>query len=194
MNLPAFLSQMLGNAAQEFRTTDPTTDRFIHYLAQLQAQAFGRWAHVARSGVRCTVRFRPPGGPVLDCTSPGIGGCVACGQPCCLQHSMVSASGECVCMACIYKLVSGSKTASEPPPRVDPHPDDQDKLRRQYLRALKLKGNPSADEIRAAFKRRAADEHPDRFPPAKRRAQERKFKKLGQARDWLLKNLHQEAA
>jgi hypothetical protein len=187
---------MLGNVAQEFRTTDPVTDRFIRYLAMLQAQAFGRWSHVARSGVRCTVRFRPPGGPILDCTSPAIGGCVACQQPCCLEHSMVSKAGEAICMACVYQLVSESKPASEPPPRVEQPDEDesQDKLRRRYLRVLGLKGTPTPEQIRAAFRRKAAKEHPDRFPPDKRPAQEKKFKRLGEARDWLLKHLHREAA
>jgi hypothetical protein len=192
MNVQSFLSQMLGRAAQEMRTTDPITDRAIHFLAQIQSQAFGRWSHVSRSGVRCTVRFRPPGGPMIDCTNPAIAGCVACGQPVCLGHAMVSGSGEAVCMACVYQLVSERKAPQEP--QVPVSDEEEDKLRRKHLRALGLKGNPSEQEIRAAFTKRAAKEHPDRYPPARRAAQERKFKRLGNARDWLIEHLHKEAA
>jgi hypothetical protein len=191
MNLQGVLSQMLGRAAQEMRTTDPVTDRSIHFLAQIQAQAFGRWAHVSRSGVRCTVRFLPPSGAMIDCTSPAVGGCVACGQPVCLGHAMVSGSGEVVCMACVYKVVSERKSSRGSP---TPHQEGDEKIRRKHLRTLGLEGSPAESEIRAAYKSRAARAHPDRYSPSKRDAQERKFKRIGQAKDWLLEHLHLEAA
>lgn len=212
MSFQNLISQVLGHAAQNVSTNDPITDRMLHFFARLQSQAFGPWSSIARSGMTCAVRFRPQGAPtVLHCSNPAIGGCIACGQPTCLEHALVSASGEIVCRGCVDDVrIRAGRHPGARSGHVGPSPEsgagsassaveEHDKLRRMFLRRLKLKGSPSASQINAAYRKLAVQHHPDKFPSEKfsarrRRAEERKFKELSEAKDWLLSDLERRAA
>ena len=92
------ISQVLGQAGQTVKTKDPVIDRLLHWVARLQIQVFGPWTQIGRSGITCDVRFRPHGSPsVMQCNSPAIAACIACGQTTCIEHALVAASGEVIC-------------------------------------------------------------------------------------------------
>ncbi len=201
MRLESLVSQLLGNAARSVRTGDPAIDSAIYALSSLQEHAVaGRWLQTARLGLSCSVHFGRPGGPVLSCSSPAIGMCLACGQPACFEHAMVSVNGELVCRTCIHvQLLQGRPPATQsPPPPPSPatsqQKDETAAVRRRYLKLLGLKGRPTAEQVKTAYKKRAAQSHPDKFPEQKKAAATARFVELGKARDWLLADVEREAA
>ena len=208
MRVDSILSQLLGQAAQALPMEDPRVRKCVHYLSQLQGQLFGPWAQVGRSGITCTVRYRRPDGVFIGCNEPAISGCMVCGQGVCLDHSLVAATGEVVCRGCVDTMrrqVYGTGPRPQPgpePPTSSRGVDMDDEYegyedrreRRKHLRRLGLRGYPSANEIRAAYRKAAAKAHPDRHPSHKRDVANRKFVRLGESKDWLLDHLDEEAA
>lgn len=189
------LNQLLGRVSVD----DPAMQLNLRLTARLQQHLLGKWRNAQRMGLACQQRVRDPRGQVLRCVEPMSGTCVACRAPVCVHHSaVVFEQGDLICFSCIghaqktvpkYEQGAPSDSASEPQ-----SPADQEKLRRKFMKRLKLTGDPTEDEIRAAFKREAAKAHPDRVPPEKRQKAHEKFVMLGEARDWLLKHAKRKAA
>lgn len=195
-SLDTLLSQVFGQAAAQVTTSDPETTVAIRILGRVQAHVFGRWRMAQRQGLGCELHFAPPGQPAARCRQPMIGLCSVCQRPVCLSHAAVHLeTGTPLCFGCIELARSvtaqGHRSASAPP-----QADEQErtKLRRKHLRRLRLKGHPTEAEILAAFKRLAARAHPDRQPPGQQAVATKRFKALGQSRDWLLSELKAQAA
>lgn len=192
----ALLSLAVGQASRQFVGVDPTTTVVVRLAGRLQEHVFGRWREAAATRLPCAVRFQANNGAVAVCTESMIGACVCCRQPVCIEHANVSLStGDPICFGCI-ELARQSR-ASDPagaPPPAQVNVEQERKLRRKYLRLLKLKGQPTEDEIRQAFKREAAKAHPDRQPAADKDKAHKRFVQLGTARDWLLERARKDAA
>lgn len=196
------VSQMLGQASRGFQHDDPQATFAVRMIGRFQEHLFGRWHMAQSTQLPCAVSFQNfHTGQVTPCHQPMAGTCAVCSQPCCLDHaSVLIESGDLVCFGCIElakQAHAGGATAGphrqQAPPR-GPNPEDQRKLRRKYLRLLKLKGEPTEDEIRAAYRREAAKAHPDKHPEDKKDQAHKRFVELGAARDFLIAQCQRRAA
>ena len=160
----------------------------------------------AAAGMRCTVHHRR-----RPCGGTAIGQCMACQMPVCFEHSMISPKdGTVICFGCVGEMVRQQRGAvppraepsdSPPPPQDEPawwgvppgaSSEDQE-LRLQYLSVLGLDDSASYETIRVAYRRLAAQCHPDRVRGEQaRRAAEQRLKQINEAYSWL--NQHREAA
>lgn len=189
--MPPFdiFSQLVGKLASSFSTGNPAWDELVRGFARLSEHASSRWASVAGSGIRCTTNHRPPGGDVEVCSSPAIAACIACGQPVCFSHAYLNVTGEVVCGTCIHtKLLEGKPNAragQAPPPAPT---EDRVALRKAHLKTLRLRGKPTQDQIKSAYRKLASAAHPDKHPDDQVAANAR-FIELGKAKDWLLEDL-----
>ncbi len=192
----ALLSLAVGQASRQFVGVDPTTTAVVRMAGRLQEHVFGRWRAAGETRLPCAVRFQAHNGTVGVCTAAMIGACICCEYPVCIEHANVSlATGDPICFGCIE--LARQARASTPrgaPQSTQVNVEQERKLRRKYLRMLKLKGQPSEDEIRQAFKREAAKAHPDRQPAADKDKAHKRFVELGTARDWLLERARKDAA
>jgi len=190
--LPSLISQAVGQFSRQFSSQDPATTAAVRVLGLVQEHLFGRWAQAAQANIRCSVRF-VASGRMTPCRERMAGTCVACGGPVCLGHSAVTIEGgDLVCYGCVE--VARQVRIGQPPPKANESEEEERALRRKYMRWLKLKGSPTEEEIKAAWKREAAKTHPDRMPADKREAAEKRFKELGHARDWLVARAQRRAA
>jgi len=195
LSFDSLLSQVFGQASAAVVTQNPETTVAIRIIGRIQAHVFGRWRESQRQGIGCALHFAPPGETGRRCGQPMIGLCSVCERPVCLGHCTIHVeTGTPVCLGCIElaRNVAARGSCSQAAPSsagVDPA-----KLRRKYLRRLKLKGQPTEAEILAAFKREAARTHPDRATESRKAAATKRFKELGLARDWLLDELKHCAA
>jgi len=191
MDLRALFSHLIGQGAEHVMLEDPSAQQAVRLLSKVQMHLFGGWRAAQSMGIRCRQHARSVVVGTVACTEPMAGTCVACRQPVCLEHAaFVPGSGDLICFGCIGVAqraagVSGPSASSK---KVPPADDDDEALRKKYLKRLKLTGDPSEDEIRAAFKREAAKAHPDRAPEGKKDKAHARFVALGEARDWLLNN------
>lgn len=184
------ISQVIGEFSQGITFEDPVRTAATRVLGRMQQHLFGRWAAASLTRISCSVRTRTAGGFAV-CKSTMAGTCVACLSPVCLAHGAVMIdSGELICFGCIEGARQQRAGSAQ-----QVNKEDDKKIHRKYMRWLKLKGEPTEQEIRAAFKREAAKVHPDRMQDEKQRAEaEARFKELGQARDWLIAHLPRRAA
>ncbi|MHC4984850.1 MAG: J domain-containing protein [Planctomycetota bacterium] len=201
------IGQFLGRAAQHVSqhagVEDPETKQALTVIGLVQQHFFGRWLPAQRTRVACAIRVNHPQHGPLRCAEPMIGACVACNNPICIEHASVTiTTGDAICYACI-ELVRAQRAqqvgpipaghgpyASGRAPAPEAKDDDFKKLRRKHMRTLGLKGDPTEEEIRAAFRTKAAASHPDKArTPAAREKATKRFKKCGEARDWLIANV-----
>jgi len=210
-------AQVAGNV----ETNNPTVDRYVRAAARIMQHA-GKWAAVSSSGIRCALHLRGELGDVQPCGGAAIAACVVCRQATCFEHAMISpADGNVVCFGCIaaaqHSRRSGQPISEEPaepdeqcicrdPSQLDPRcpvhgpsarqqrHEDRTKLRAKYLRRLGLSAGASWAEIRGQYRRKVAQNHPDRFPNAQKKRQEDKLKKLNEAFEWLKRDEQRQAA
>ena len=214
MNFSGIFSQIFGQAADHLPIDNPEVAQAVRVLSKLQMHLQGKWRQAQHMGMHCEQHVRNQFGEHLRCVEPMSGTCAACRRPVCLHHSaIVAENGDLICFACIgvaqkvaraestrgatdYSEPQGEKAKGNQGPKTQsgPSPEDLEKLRKKYLKRLKLTGEPAEDEIRAAFRREAAKAHPDRAPAAQREKAHKTFVGLGEARDWLLQNLNKKAA
>ena len=206
MNVSNLLSQIFGAASEHLPIDDPEVAQMVRVMSRLQMHLQGQWRQAQRMGISCEQHVRNPRGEVLRCVEAMGGTCVACRRPVCLHHSaLVPESGDLICFGCIgLAQKSARERGPAEPPKAGPQGssygktgddgEDFEKLRKKYLRRLKLSGDPTEEEVKAAFKREAAKAHPDRAPADKRQKAHEKFVALGEARDWLLENMRKRAA
>ena len=206
MNISNLLSQIFGAASEHLPIDDPEVAQMMRLMSRVQMHLQGKWKQAQQMGISCEQHVRSPHGEVLRCVEAMGGTCVACRRPVCLHHcAIVPDSGDILCFGCIGLAQKGARErgAAEPPKpgaqgssygKSEDDDEDFEKLRKRYLRRLKLTGSPTEDEIRHAFKMEAAKAHPDRAPADKRMKAHEKFVALGEARDWLLEHLRKRAA
>jgi hypothetical protein len=194
--MPPFESlfgQFVGRLAQSFSTGNVVWDEMVKGFARLSEHASGRWAQVGAAGIRCTTHYRPPGGEVEACELPAIAACMSCGQPVCMTHAFINVVGDVCCGTCIHvKLLQGQPAAwpgKVPPPPPQAPQEDRVALRKRYLRLLKLRGRVTAEDVTKAYRKLAAQAHPDRHPEVEKKAAQERFIELGKAKDWLLEEL-----
>lgn len=203
MNFSSLFSQIFGQAADHLPIDNPEVAQAVRLISKMQMHLQGPWRHAQHMGIHCEQQARSPLGDSLRCTESMAGTCVACRKPVCLFHAaVVPENGDLLCFSCVGVAQKAARSganqkqapndyasSSKEPPR-----EDEEKLRRKFMKRLKLTGDPSEAEIRAAFKREAAKAHPDRVPPEQRDRAHQKFVGLGEARDWLLANMRKRAA
>lgn len=208
MNISSLFSQLFGHAAEHIPVDDPEFAQAIRVLSKVQMHLQSTWKHGQRMGLHCEQQVRSQNGELLRCVEPMASTCVACRRPVCLFHSaMVPETGDLICFSCIGGAQQTAKAraagrgptdysqaGSSSKSRTETPSEDEEKLRRKHLKRLKLTGEPTEDEIKAAFKREAAKAHPDRVPPERRQKAHEKFVGLGEARDWLLAHQRKKAA
>jgi len=179
-----------STAVQSLRSGNPTTDSYAQAAARLLQHA-GKWSAVSQSGVRCTTRQRTPIGTTEICRAPGIGACVVCDQPTCFNHSMISPhDGTQICFGCVGRSQQQYRAGG---PAEAPGVSDAEK-KADCLIVLGLAGEVTWAQVQAVYKAIAKEQHPDKFPPAQRKEQEKKFKKINQAYEWLKAHYEKEAA
>lgn len=205
MNISHLFSQLFGAASEHLPIDDPEVAQMVRVMSRMQMHLQGQWKQAQRMGISCEQHVRNPRGEVLRCVEPMGGTCVACRRPVCLHHcAIVPDSGDLLCFGCIGLSQKAARERGPAEPPKSGHAgsssaqageaEDFDKLRKKYLRRLKLSGDPTEEEVRAAFKREAAKAHPDRQPADKRQKAHEKFVALGEARDWLLEHMRKRAA
>jgi len=216
MNFSSLFSQLFGQAAEHLPIDDPEMAQAVRILSKVQMHLQTNWRHAQRMGVHCELQVRGAHGDMLRCVEPMANTCVACRKPVCLYHSAaVPETGDLICFGCIglaQQACAQNRTGRAPNDYGQPGnaprggassgngnarasaQEDEEKLRRKYMKRLKLTGEPTESEIKTAFKREAAKAHPDRVPPERRQKAHEKFVGLGEARDWLLANMKRKAA
>lgn len=205
MNLSSIFSQIFGAASEHLPIEDPEVALTVRIMSRIQMHLQGAWRQARHMGIGCEQIVRSQTGATSRCSEAMAGTCVACRRPVCIGHAaIVPESGDLVCFGCIGVAQKSAKArgpqeasasgAGAREAHSGDSEEDFDKLRRKYLRRLKLQGDPSEDEIKAAFRREAAKAHPDRAPADKRQKAHEKFVALGEARDWLLQHARKRAA
>lgn len=199
MNLQSLVSQLFGAASEHLPIDDPEVAQAVRVISRVQMHLQGSWRHAQRMGISCEQHVRNARGELLRCIDQMSGTCVACRRPVCLHHAaLVPESGDLLCFSCVgvaQKVARERGASPGPQPGATEKPsEDFEKLRRKYLKRLKLSGDPTEEEIKAAFRREAAKAHPDRAPADKRQKAHEKFVALGEARDWLLEHARKRAA
>lgn len=192
-----------AEAAQHLGSENPELQQSLHVLGRVQQHLHGKWLHLQRSRIACSIHLRHPARGLLRCTEPMIGPCMICERPVCLEHAaVVIESADAVCLGCIeaarqHRAAAPRGNNSAPHAAVDEDEEEEEQYlkKRRFLRRLKLRGTPTEAEINAAFRREAAKTHPDQAVGKQKKATAHKrFVLLGEARDWLIKNLHRKAA
>ena len=193
--LESLFGQFVGRLAQSFSTGNPIWAELVRGFARISEHASGRWAQVGAAGIRCTTHTRPPGGEVLACQSPAIAACISCGQPVCMTHAFLNVTGEVVCGTCIHTKLLQGQPAARPGQEVPPAAPKEDRaaLRKAYLRLLKLRGKVTADDVAKAYRKLAAQAHPDRHADTEKSAAQERFIALGKAKDWLLEEMKRKS-
>lgn len=192
-----FIGQVLGRVAQSVTTGNPVYDELVRGFARYSEHASAQWISVGLAGIRCKTHYRPPNAQhVEECKTPAIAACISCGEPCCINHAYVNVTGEVVCGTCIHTKLLGGKAAPHPHPgqqQAAPPPPTEDRvaLRKQHMKTLGLRGRITEKVVNSAYRKRAAKWHPDRYPESEKAEAQRRFVELGQAKDWLLKDLEQ---
>lgn len=205
MNISHLFSQIFGAASEHLPIDDPEVAQMVQVMSRVQMHLQGQWKQAQRMGISCEQHVRNASGKVLRCVEAMAGTCVACRRPVCLHHAaLVPGSGDLLCFGCVglAQKAARERGPAEPPrsgsssssSASEDDDEDFEKLKKKYMRRLKLSGDPTEDEIKAAFKREAAKAHPDRAPADKRQKAHEKFVALGEARDWLLEHTRKRAA
>lgn len=199
--------QVMSQVSDHVQIEDPEMRLALRLHAKTQQHLQGSWGYAQKLGISCQQRVRGQDGQVLRCVEVMSSACVACRGPVCLGHgAVVFDSGDIICFACIGHAQSTVKQQDAQETRSGDSSgtghgrqgttpfEDEAKLRRKFLKRLRLTGEPTEEEIRMAFKREAATAHPDRVPADKKQKAHEKFVMLGEARDWLLARLRKKAA
>ena len=208
MNISSIFSQIFGQAADRIPIDNPEIAQAVRLVSKMQMHLQGSWRHAQHMGIHCEQHAVGPHGDPLRCVEPMAGTCVACRKPVCLFHAgLIPENGDLICFGCVGVAQRaarqagndrrGPKDYNAPPsggPSAQASAESDEKLRRKHMRRLKLTGDPTEADIRAAFKREAAKAHPDKAPADQRDKAHEKFVALGEARDWLLANLRKRAA
>lgn len=102
MDIRETLAGLAGIFASQARTGNATADRYVNALGRLMSNA-GRWAAVSSSGIICGTRMqRVADGSIRTCGAGAISACVACQQPTCFDHALISpANGDVLCHSCV---------------------------------------------------------------------------------------------
>lgn len=209
--MPSFsqlIGAVVGTIGSDVKAGNPQTSHYVRYVSAMVEQALARWGAVSAAGVRCGLEVHRPDGGTGLCGLPAISACCVCGKTVCLDHAMVSPS-EVVCASCIVVAkarFAASRQASGGQPGgdrgrpfgfVDPNEHEQpassdhevnrDEIR-AALRTLRLKVGATSDEVRAAYKKLAFENHPDRARSDRERAaKQKRLNEINRAYDVLTK-------
>lgn len=188
------VANIIGQASRRVNIENPEADRYARWLMALAQHAFSRWLSISASGLECKVRLRGQRGEIVTCGKPAISPCIICGEPCCLEHSLVSAAGPVACMGCleaakILRRRGGQgewpETSWEPPS--NPSSSDYGK-RVRYLHILEIEDEDAGQtEIQAAYKKLVKELHPDRASDDNdRRWRTKRLIEINAAYKWLM--------
>lgn len=196
--LAGFAQQVWGGVQQQA----PWLQAQGRWVSELTGAALRRWGPVAASGALCQIAPGSPNGPGKACGLSAAGHCIGCQSATCCDHAFARNNGDVVCFACISTRVAGGRRMPpprpqpapgpgpgppppQPPPRVDPA---------KLMAAHETLGMPEGSSFEAvtkAWKKLAAQNHPDRFQrPADKQRQEAVLKELNSAYE-LIKECHQ---
>jgi hypothetical protein len=150
--------------------------------SELMNAAVDRWIPFYASQHPCHVRTLQAGVP-FPCAGHAVLLCDACGNPACVSHVRVDASGSGTCFPCIAELIALKRakgpargaTGSPPFGGAQDVRATRAELRKKALKDLGLGEHASWEEVQKAHRRRAAKYHPDaqKTPSAKARNAEK---------------------
>lgn len=132
------------------------------WVQRLVGEAGPKWIPRLSFGFQCVVPLVFEGRPVGPCKNNAIAACCVCNEPCCLMHSMVDCHGDAICYLCVNRSMAAAHGAAPPPeqpPAGAAAPAAEEVLRAR--RILDVKASTPWEEVRRAWRRRAAVYHPD---------------------------------
>lgn len=220
MNPAQILASLVAQAAKGVHT-DTSADYYVQAVGRMMEHA-SRWSAVSESGLKCSIRVTTPLQKQVRCVSPAIAACVACENPVCFSHALISPSnGDMICYGCVARLMGTSPHPQQQPRRsrragatsapqctcatpwqLDPtcvvhgraSSDEIARTRRKHLRTLDLDEDADWEDIQFAYKQLAKKHHPDKHPPSRQKRQVSRIKKINAAFAWLKKQYQEEAA
>ena len=202
MRIDQIIGAVVGGLGSGINTSNPMANHYLQYVVSMAEQAFARWSAVSQSGMRCQIGQHTDDGQDIRCTAPAIAGCMVCGANVCLHHALVSPKYV-MCFACAE---GAARAAAARSPRteqksspfgfVDPDEAEakDEALRKKHLKTLGLEGDPTDEEVKAAFKRLVLEHHPDRAPQHKKAAKHKKLREINEAYTWLTQQRKKAAA
>jgi len=192
------LEDLFGSLFGGFSRGAPSlvTEVLLPWANRMGVNALARWSPIVASSIRCGLPHKM-GSPHL-CANQAISGCGCCKSPVCLDHAMVAANADVICLRCVnetLKIIQEriAKDPSRQPPKSRPmHEDeasaDREEDRRRHLATLGLDADdePGLEEIKLAYKSLVKKHHPDRVPESERKAATKRFLKIQAAYDFLV--------
>lgn len=169
------------------------------WITRLVTNASINWLPILSIGAPCDILT--PDQVVMDrwvpCGRSAIVLCDCCGRRVCLLHCRIDSNAQAICFECV--AMAHQAAAQRPRPAPDPRRAHQPppggappRAKKQHvmtranaLRVLGLRGSVTPEEIKKAFRRKAAQWHPDKHPDNPEKAQA-KFVEAQQAYEVLL--------
>lgn len=206
--MPIF-EDIVGSLFGGFQRGAPplVTEIMLPWANKVGMSALARWSPIVASSIQCGLPVKM--GLPHRCGGKAVSGCGCCNTPVCLEHAMVAPNADVICLRCVNEMLQiarervakeGPRRADEQearrPPRGPVDPAEQARLRAKALKALGFDDDdePDLDEIKAAYRKLVAKQHPDRFPEAERKTATRRFLKIQQAYEFLTSDSEQKVA
>jgi hypothetical protein len=175
------------------------------WLGRLASNAAPKWLPRLITRIPCGVPVMERGAMIGPCVNGAVAMCDVCGTSSCLEHCRIDSYGDAICYQCIIEAIRARQQAGprQPnqyaPPNGHAHAPPQAGPSQEEitwaLKTLKLKKNPTIDQIKTAQRKLWAENHPDTQRGERERVKaELKFKDVGKAGDILLKTVASAAA
>lgn len=204
--MPIF-EDLVGTLFGGFQRGAPplVTEILLPWANKVGLGALARWSPIVGSNIQCDLPVKL--GMPHRCAGRAVAGCGCCKKAVCLDHAMVAANADVICLRCVNEMlkITQERVASAAPPPgqddarrpnrgpVDPAQYARD--RRKHLKVLGIEDDePEVDDIKAAYRRLVAKMHPDRFPEDERKAATKRFLKIQQAYDFLIADAEKKVA
>lgn len=185
----------VGDLAEHFVGGLSDANRHLMEQVRVFGQHLGtnllrRWPQNILQPRRCTMD---------NCEAIGVAPCRVCGEWTCLAHSHVSHTGDIVCNQCVRDMIEQRAKERRASSGGDawqgaPKKGGGRMTPAQAFRVLDIKPGVSWDEVKKAWRKKAAQNHPDHEQDDKKRAKvEARAKRINEAFE-VLKGVYQQKA